>query len=282
MATNSADKKPFHKKGMTTFIVAWTFLVLVVTGGVLYASPKGRVAHWTDWTVFGLDKEEWGAVHVLTALAFVLAGAFHIYFNWTVFVSYFKKRVQTGFHLKREFAVATGVTALVLAGTILNLPPFSQVLSWSDDIKDYWEAKAVVLPYAHAEESSLEDFCAKVGLPVEGAITRLQAKGYEVPDASMALGDLARLNGTGPSGMFSELLQAAPKGAGQAPMGMGAGIGRKTLQQLSEELGIEVDDVLARLRSRDIEANADLSLREAAKDAGMMPKQLLDIISNTE
>ena len=282
MSTNSADKKPFHKKGMTTFIVAWTFLVLVLTGCVLYASPKGRVAHWTDWTVFGLDKEEWGAIHVLTALAFVVAGAFHIYFNWTVFVSYFKKRVQTGFNLKREFAVATGVTALVLAGTILNLPPFSLVISLSDDIKDYWEAKSVVLPYAHAEESSLEDFCTKVGLPVEDVITQLQAEGYEIPDPSMALGELAKLNGTGPSGMFSELLQAAPKGAGQPPMGMGTGIGRKTLQQLSEELGVEVDDVLARLRSHGIEANADHTLREAAEDAGLIPKQLLDIVSNTE
>ena len=279
MTTNAAERKPFHKKGMTTFIVAWTCLVLVVTGGVLYASPQGRVAHWTDWTVWGLDKEEWGAVHVLTALAFLIAGGFHIYFNWATFVSYFKMRFQAGFNLKREFVVATGLTVLVVAGTILNVPPFSLVVAWSDDIKDYWKAKAIVLPYAHAEESTLADFCTKTGVPVNETVTQLQAKGYEIPDTSMTLGDLARLNDTSPSTMFSGLLGGTADEASQPSVGTGAGLGRKTLEQVSGEFGVDVEDVLAALRSHDIEAKADLTLKEAAEDAGTTPGEVLDIIS---
>jgi len=279
MSNEPAEKPPFHKKGLTSFIVAWTFLLLVITGCVLYASPKGRVAQWTDWTVLGLDKEEWSGVHMLVALAFVIAGGFHLYFNWSTFLSYFKARFQAGFNLKRELAVATGLTVIVVAGTILGVPPFSSVIAWNDNIKDYWESKSAMLAYPHAEESSLEAFCQNMGISLDEVVAQLKAAGYEVPDTSTPLRDLAEMNGTSPSAMFTEILQGKQMGAGPGTGGMGSGHGRKSLQQVSEELGVPVEDILAALRARGVEAKADDKLKDVAGDVGMRPGELLDVLS---
>lgn len=38
-------EKVFHKKGFTSLLLFFSFLVLVVSGVVIYGAPKGRVAH---------------------------------------------------------------------------------------------------------------------------------------------------------------------------------------------------------------------------------------------
>ena len=54
------------------------FLMLILSGTMLYVSPPGRVAHWTGWTLLGGSKEQWGAVHSLMALVFLIGGLFHL------------------------------------------------------------------------------------------------------------------------------------------------------------------------------------------------------------
>ena len=203
MSTENAKKKPFHTRGFTTFSVTWVFLILLITGVVLYVAPKGRVAHWTGWSVLGLDKEQWGAVHMVAALALLIAAGFHLYFNWRIFLGYFTSKARSGMNLMREFMVATCLTVLVMAGTVAGIPPMKLVATWNEDIKDFWEAKSVALPYAHAEESTLAEFAEKTGVPAEKLEQTLKDRGFEVPNTTLTLKDLSALNGTSPSGLSS-------------------------------------------------------------------------------
>jgi len=54
------SRKGFNWRGFTSLLLAAGFLILAGSGLVLYASPRGRVANWTDWEVLGLTKHEWG------------------------------------------------------------------------------------------------------------------------------------------------------------------------------------------------------------------------------
>jgi len=67
----------FSFKTFTSFLLVLTSFSLVFSGVILFLSPRGRVAHWTDWALMGLGKEEWGAVHILMAIVF-LTGSLNI------------------------------------------------------------------------------------------------------------------------------------------------------------------------------------------------------------
>jgi hypothetical protein len=52
-------------------VVALSFLALAISGAVLWVSPPGRIANWTDWAMLGLRKSEWIDLHIWFALLFV-------------------------------------------------------------------------------------------------------------------------------------------------------------------------------------------------------------------
>ena len=74
--------KRFHTRAFVSLLLTCSFFVLLVTGIVLYITPQGRVAHWTGWTIAGLGKEQWSAVHIVISLLFLTSAALHLYFNW--------------------------------------------------------------------------------------------------------------------------------------------------------------------------------------------------------
>ena len=109
----------FQWRAFVTLFVTLSFVLIAASGIVLYVSPPGRVAHWSLWTLGGLDKEAWQGVHTVFAFLFVLAGAFHLYFNWRVFWSYLRSRLAAGIRMKRELALAAGLVVAIggLSGT---------------------------------------------------------------------------------------------------------------------------------------------------------------------
>ena len=52
-------------RSLTAFIVTWAFIVLMVTGLVLYVVPHGRVAYWVQWSLAGMEKDQWAWVYPL-------------------------------------------------------------------------------------------------------------------------------------------------------------------------------------------------------------------------
>jgi len=79
-----------------------SFLGMSVTGVALFVTPPGRIAHWTGWTLSGLTKDQWVALHIWFSIVFLVAAAFHLYLNWKPLVSYFKNRARRTFALRWE------------------------------------------------------------------------------------------------------------------------------------------------------------------------------------
>jgi hypothetical protein len=144
----------FQTRGFTSLLLTLSFLVATISGVVLYLTPRGRTANWTDWSILGLSKHEWSAIHINSCLLLLIVGAVHLFLNWAVFRSYLRKVGARGMQLKWETLLAVLLTVLVTGGAYFDLPPFRTVAAYRYRIKAYWDgqtaAEAESAPAAHA------------------------------------------------------------------------------------------------------------------------------------
>ena len=195
----------FQRRGFISLLLFFGFFVLVVSGAVLYASPKGRVAHWTDWTMLGLDKERWESVHINIAVLTLVAAGFHLYFNWARFWGYVKKRSLWALNLKMEIVVAASIAALIVLASALVVPPCSSIMDANSNIQDYWERTSPRAPAPHAEEFRLTRLAKTIGLPVEKVIAALRQEGYAVKDGTMTVRQISDSRSVAPSDVFEAI-----------------------------------------------------------------------------
>ena len=226
--TGGAERKRrrFSMRGFTSLLLTLSMLVMCFAGVMLYLTPRGRVANWTGWTLVGLGKEQWAALHMNASLLFMIVAVLHLVLNWSVFFSYLKKKTATGLHMRRELALASLIAVVCVAGTISELPPFSSVAALNDDIKDYWEQRAARAPVPHAEELTLEEFAAQVNLPVNDLADALCEEGFDATDTGLTVGELGRRKGVAPSAVLEAIQKHYPQAGAMTGKGPGQGRGR--------------------------------------------------------
>jgi len=273
------EKKSFYTRGFTTFIIVTAFLVIAFTGAVLFLTPRGRVAHWTDWTFLALDKDQWSSVHYTAAILFIVVAAFHIFFNWKVLLGYIRLKRVKGFRLKREFVAALTVSALFIAGPLLGIPGFRELMVAHDAIKDYWDRTAAQAPVPHAENFSLARFAQQIEVPLETLVAKLGERGIRVDNREVTVAEIARANGLAPSDIHSF---AAP---GKTDQGRetysGRGFGRMTLGDYCSEEGLSPGAFIEALENLGVKASESSTLRAVAQALQMTPGDLIQVVQQT-
>jgi len=268
-----------------------------VTGVVLFVTPPGRIAHWTGWTFWTLDKDQWAALHIWFSLIFLIAAAFHIYLNWKPLVSYFKSRARKAFALRWEWVVALVICALVWVGTLREVTPFSNVLALNEHLKHSWDESGQRAPIPHAELMTLNELAEKVkDLDAEMMMRNLQDNGIEVASPNDVVGELAQQNNMTPNRLYALATNEQHRGAGQGGNrrfsgrqggggfgggrqgGGGFGVGRLTLRQYCDQEGLDVESAVAKLKENNVEAKPDTSIRDIADSAGLHPSVIRDIL----
>jgi len=210
MAT-SKNRKQFNVRSLVTFTVVLSFFVIAFTGIILYLTPQGRMAHWTGWQLIMLDKDQWSALHINTCLLFLIAAGFHIYLNWRVLFSYIRTKAVAGFRRKWEFVTAAIISIVFVVTTLGAIPPLSLINDWNDNIKTYWSGQVrTKAPVPHAEALPLKKIVTTIeGMNTQIAITILQREGFDVPDASITLEDLATQKGLSPMEVYEMIISDA-------------------------------------------------------------------------
>lgn len=269
----------FSFKTFTSFLLVVTFLALTFSGIMLFLSPPGRIAHWTNWTLVGLGKEEWVAVHILMATLFLTGSLFHLFkFNWRVFLHYLKRK-QHGSLFRKELLLSIGLFGLVLGGTILQVPPFSTVMAVHEEVKGYWEDQSESPPIPHMELMSLREVALRLSLDNEQMAERLAKLGLESVQEEQTLAEVAILLGLSPNELYNLLTGSGGSNyttvSGPARR---SGMGRKTLAEIASELEISVDQAIEKLKANGIDSQADQRLRDIASEAGKSPHELLEMI----
>jgi hypothetical protein len=277
-------KHTFNWRALVSVTTAVSFLVMSITGVVLFFTPRGRVAHWVEWRMLGLTKDQWGALHIWFSLVFLVMAAFHIYFNWRSLLNYFRNKIRRTYAVRREWVLSLIICAIVFVGTLANLTPFSSLLVWNELLKDSWEVPGQQAPIPHAELMTLAEIADKVkGLDTETMITNLGAKGIEVKSAHVILGELAQKNNLAPSQLYA--IAVGPGGAGEGSKGYlpqgcrgGYGVGQLTLRQYCDRVELDISKAAEKLRDKDIQAEPDMLLRDIAHTAGVHASDIQDIL----
>ncbi|MBD3275162.1 MAG: DUF4405 domain-containing protein [Candidatus Marinimicrobia bacterium] len=274
------QKKKFNFRGFVSLYIALSFLIISISGLMLYMAPPGRIAHWSHWTFGALTKEQWQAIHTVFSVLFVLMAAFHLYFNWKPIVAYFREKIQTHLKMRKEFIAASSAMVGILLLTLLELPPFQPIMDLSESLTNSWSSEAVEPPVPHAELMTVSELAIQLKMQPGDVRTQLLAAGIELPaEKSATIQEIADANGLSPSSLYQNItLPGGEQAASQSPPSGGAGYGRMTVAQLAERSNIEVQDAVGRLAEHGIEADPGSNLRQLSADNNLTPLELVDII----
>jgi len=276
-------------RSLTAFLVTGSFLVLTVTGIVLYIVPQGRVAYWVHWSLAGMEKDQWGWVHMIFGGLFIVTGVLHLYFNWKPFKQYLADRVTGHLAMKREVFVASGLMVVVFLLAVFNLPPASWIIELNGWVKAAWVGSPELEPpFGHAEEVSLAALARRMDLDLPQALEALRAGNVRFDSGRDSLEKIARENGTTPMALYGLIRGAGqpaePGGEALAPEAIeakyaGTGLGRKRLDEVCRSVGIDPARGLERLAAEGIPAEGGETAREVADRHGLSPMDLLKIMT---
>jgi len=262
---------------MTSVLIAASFLILVVSGVVLFLSPPGRVANWSGWRMLGFTKMDWTGLHVWFGTLFLLAAILHLFFNLRPMLSCFKDRMTRRVGFRWEWVVALAVTGAVFAGTRAGVPPFSTFLAFQEGVKQSWEDPRERAPIPHAELLTVKELAEKAGATLESALQRLEANQVRGASADVVVAELAGKNRVTGQRVYEIIRGPDSGGKGRGSSGMGPG--RMTLQQFCESREMDLQTAQAKLREKGIQATPDQTMWEIATQNNLAsPHDLMDLI----
>ena len=302
----------FKTRNFVSLFIAWTGLVSIISGIILYFAPAGRVAFWVDWHFWGLTKKQWQATHTVSSFFLMIFIIWHLILNWKVFVNYMKDKAKKISFTVPELSSSILIAIVLTVMSIYSIPPVSYIMDFGDYLTASWETKTTSPIIPHAERLTLEEFCAKINLPVERAIRRLTAYNVKNVSADKTLEEIAKKNNLAPKDIadilnfqkqFKETSpipveenknneydtdktsQSAVRGRYGQAKGQPSNfnglmyIGKMTLKEFCEKTGIDILKAKSLLKSRgfgDVDENA--VLRDIARGNGLMPRELGEMI----
>lgn len=269
-------KNKFSWRAFISFGLTYAFIVIIISGIILYMAPPGRYAHWVNWEILGLTKEGWQGLHTVFSYTFVILSIFHLFtINWITFLSYLKSKTQNGLNKKREFIISSVLFIVFLLGIIFSVPPFKSVMDAGEYLTDSWEKAEEEPPIPHAELLTLVELDIQLtNFTLEEITNNLNKYQIKFDNTNQqTLTEIAELNQTNPLEIYQQIIRK-PKSQQQ-----GSGIGRKTIESFTTEIGKSADDVLKILKENQIEAEKGETLKEIGENNNIPPRDIYNLIS---
>jgi len=137
-------RRRFDPIGLITYIVGLSFVIMLISGMVLFLAPSGEIQRRVGWTLLGLGRDGWQTLHLSFAVAFIFAGVAHITCNWSGLLHHLRDRKTRHLTLKWEVVIALVFTLLLLVSAIAPFPPASTLHDLNRYFrKDFWVDAAV-------------------------------------------------------------------------------------------------------------------------------------------
>jgi hypothetical protein len=280
-------RRKFRFRAFIALMMLWSFVLETVSGVVLYIVPPGRIAHWTNWKLWGYTKDQWAAMHTIFGYVFLIFAVLHIYYNWKPIVNYVRLKLKAGLRMRTELLVSLVITLLVFIATVISLPPFSTVMDIGENFRNSWEESMREPFVPHAELMRFDEFVKQIGITEEQALHILETSGITVGDKKTIIKEIAEENGFAPSEIHDILIQSLSKeekdklSKGVEYQSKG-GFGSKSLEQVASELNISVADALNILESKGITAKKSDLIRTIATKYGKRPIEIVNFLRNSK
>lgn len=255
--------------------MGFSFLMMTITGIVLYIAPPGRVAFWSNWFFVGLSKTQWQSVHTIFSFLFVVSGIFHIVFNWRPLISYLRQKARESLKIRREFVLSTVAVFIIFAGVYADAPPFNYVMEFGEDMTNSWATKETEPPVPHAELLAVYEFAKVVETSTPALLNRLNKSGYRVNDSTETIKDIAARYNISPGSLYGSLKEPGASSSSQSKYVEGSGFGRKLISEVFKENNIIWEDGIAKLTSAGIKVDKDGKIRDIAIDNKVSPIELI-------
>ena len=140
----------------------FSFIIMMISGVILYIAPEGSLSRWIGWDVFKLTKTQWEQQHTLFSYIFIVFSILHILLiNWDLLISYFTNG-KFSFASYKELIIAVLITVWVFTGTLANIQPFKFILQLGDDISNSYSEQVVMPTVSDAEKLTLKEFSIQV------------------------------------------------------------------------------------------------------------------------
>lgn len=182
----------FRFRPFVSVLTAFSFLVITLSGILLFIAPSGRGAN--PWTFLGLSKHQWNDLHVCMSAVFVAASIFHICLNLKPLCRYFVDKVNAARRLRLEWIAAFILSALVCWGTIKEAVPFSSLINFGQKVRSSWSSQR---PQSMQQgqyrrgfgggtnaadlggfgQQTLRQVCQEMGIDINTALETLKQKG---------------------------------------------------------------------------------------------------------
>ncbi|MDA3946764.1 MAG: DUF4405 domain-containing protein [Helicobacteraceae bacterium] len=258
-------------KKIVSLTLSFSFLVMSLTGIMLFIVPKGKVAYWANWKMFGLTKTQYADIHITSMILFIVITVWHIYYNWKPLISYLKNSTKQITFFKKELLIALLLNALFVAGALMAFQPFKTVLDINEGIKTYWEKQYGSPPFGHAEESSFKAFSQQIGIDFDKATALLKEKGITVENNKQTLQQIAEQNGISAKDIYESIKPQQSKTGSEV-----TSLGRRSLEELAGMEMIDLEMSLQFLQKQGFDATPESKVREAANALGLTPYTLFE------
>ncbi len=267
---NNSTKDTFSLRAFASVLAGISFILMAVTGLVLFIAPSCRIARDNSWAVWGHDKDQWIAIHVWLSIAFVVASFIHIYLNWAVMINYFKTKLHKGLAFRYEWVSALAVCAIIYAGASSGVAPFSSLMVWKESFK-------------HNEIGP-----AGYGQGFRGGrAAGQQIHGYAYPitqnqtdEACNSCQDSTTCE-QGSTGRQTLRIDSCESQVQLPGRGVG-GMGRKTLRQFCSDEGIQLSWAVSHLKTQGLSVRQTMTMRQIADAAGVHPSALRTMLQPRE
>jgi hypothetical protein len=132
----------FYLRSFVSIMMVGFLLLFTLSGVALFASPSGQLANLTGWSLLGLGKGQWEALHIAFGFLWIPLAVVHLALNLRVVSGYLRDRARKAFVGRRELVAAVAVTAFLGAASVYDLPPVTQLMAWGDSFNDFWAERA--------------------------------------------------------------------------------------------------------------------------------------------
>ena len=275
--------KLFRFRAFVSLLTTFAFVFMGTTGIVLFITPPGRIANWTNWTFWALSKHQWIGIHICFGVLFLLGSLLHIWLNFKPLVSYFVNKAQAASKIPIEWLLTMIICAVVFIGALKPFPPFSSLLNLNERIKFSWEEPKGAAPVPHAELLTIEELAQAAGVEADTILRNLNASAIEA-NLSDIFGVVAEENGLSPDTLFTIAIGATSETRGfgyhEGESGQKGGFGQQTRSQACTLMGIDESAAIEALKKAGIKASEKKTIRQIADENGIHPSQIRQIFEN--
>ncbi|WP_291738148.1 DUF4405 domain-containing protein [Leisingera sp. F5] len=137
--TQTRSKAGLTSRALAVFGVTFSFAAILLSGSILFFSPKGKISNQVDWEALGLGRQDWSDLHIVLAALFIAFSLWHAALHLHVFkMLFFGSRMSPRGH-RAEALIALAAVAGFTVLALLQLPPANWLLELNELFKqEFW------------------------------------------------------------------------------------------------------------------------------------------------